>query len=162
LFGTPVAETASDERFTPPWIFHALGEIFDLDPAAPVEGGDHVPTAARFTRADDGLAQPWHGFVWLNCPWSNATPWADRFREHGAGIWLGPVANARWFTDLANAARRLWLMRDFPFLHPTHMGRRSSMPLGMIALGDRAAAAVDRAGALVGPTGGVVLTRVAL
>lgn len=157
MFVLAPARIDSDERFTPRWLFDALGETFDLDPAAPVEGGDHVPAAARFTRLDDGLAQPWHGFVWLNPPFSQSTAWADRFQGHGHGLWLGPVANARWFVELSGAASRVWLMRDFAFDHPTHAGRRSSMPLGMIALGDRAAAAIDRAAKRLGPAAGTVV-----
>lgn len=35
--------SASDEWYTPRYIFDALGEIFDLDVAAPVDGPRHVP-----------------------------------------------------------------------------------------------------------------------
>lgn len=153
----PTRERATDERYTPPWLFRALAESFDLDPASPVDGGDCVPATRKLTRHDDGLSAPWSGFVWLNPPFSNATPWAQRFLEHGQGLWLGPVANAAWFNTLANAAPRLWLMRDFAFTHPTHAGKRSSMPLALVALGERGAAAIDRAGTALGPAAGVVL-----
>lgn len=153
---------STDERYTPAWVFRALGETFDLDPASPVGGGDCVPAARKLTLEDDGLAAPWEGFVWLNPPFSNATAWARRFAAHGCGLWLGPVANGRWFNELAGIADRIWLMRDFAFTHPTHAGRRSSMPLGMVALGQRAAQAIDRAGKSLGPDAGVVVTRVAL
>jgi hypothetical protein len=144
LFATPPPRIDSDERFTPAWVFDGLGLVFDLDPAAPIGGGDHVPARRRFTRADDGLAQPWAGLVWLNPPFSAGTAWADRFRVHGAGVFLGPVANARWWIDLAGAADLMWHCRDFPFDHPTHAGRRSSMPLAFIALGSIATAALER------------------
>jgi len=156
LFPTAVPGVETDERWTPRWVFDALAETFDIDPASPVGGGDAVPAAVKLTRLEDGLSQRWDGFVWLNPPFSASTPWADRFRAHGHGVWLGPIANARWFVDLARAADRLYLCRDFPFDHPTHAGRRSSMPLAFVALGPRAVAAVDRlaasgrvAGALV-------------
>ena len=156
LFVVPPERVEPDERFTPRWVFDALDERFDLDPASPVEGGDHVPAEVKLTRLDDGLARDWHGFVWVNPPFSNATPWAARFRAHGAGLWLGPVSNARWFIDLARMADRLWLMRDFPFDHPTHAGKRSSMPLALVALGARAGAAIDGA-ARRRPSVGVVV-----
>lgn len=158
LFAVPIQGSDSDERFTPRWLFDALGETFDLDVAAPVGGGDCVPTAARYTRLDDGLAQPWRGFVWCNPPFSAATAWADRFITHGSGLWLGPVANARWFIDLASAASLLWLMRDFAFDHPTHAGRRSSMPLAMAALETRGATALRRASKIV-PSAGVLVEK---
>jgi DNA N-6-adenine-methyltransferase (Dam) len=159
LFVTMAQGQDSDERYTPRWVFDALGETFDLDVAAPVVGGDCVPAGARYTRLEDGLAQQWWGFIWCNPPFSEATRWADRFRAHGSGLWLGPVANARWFIDLAADASALWLMRDFPFIHPTHAGRRSSMPLAMAALGARGAAALGRAAQCCGPTAGVLVRR---
>jgi len=156
LFICAVQGLDSDERWTPRWVFDAMAETFDTDPASPIDGGDHVPAVVKFTRLEDGLAQPWHGFVWLNPPFSESTAWADRFRAHACGVWLGPIANARWFVDLARAADRLYLCRDIAFDHPTHAGRRSSMPLAFVALSARAVAAVDRlavsrriAGALV-------------
>jgi hypothetical protein len=134
----------SDERYTPRWVFDGLDLIFDLDPAAPLHGGDCVPARQRFTVDDDGLVQPWHGLVWLNPPFSNATAWARRFINHGCGVFLGPIANGGWWTDLADGADLLWLCRDFAFTHPTHAGRRSSMPLAFAAYGEAAAAGLTR------------------
>lgn len=156
LLEVPPEQVDTDERFTPSWVFDGLADTFDLDPASPIGGGDCVPAARKFTRLEDGLTQPWVGYVWLNPPYSNGTPWADRFRVHGHGVWLGPIANARWFVDLARAADVLYLCRDIPFTHPTHAGKRSSMPLAFVAIGARGTAAVSRlassgrlAGALV-------------
>lgn len=145
MFSVPVDRTETDERFTPRWVFDALGETFDLDPASPVDAMTNVPAQRVFTRLDDGLAQAWEGFVWCNPPFSNTTPWADRMREHGDGLFLGPFANARWTQTMLRDARVTWLMRDFAFDHPTHAGKRSSMPLAMYALGRRAERALFRA-----------------
>ncbi|MER3389962.1 MAG: hypothetical protein RJQ01_07995 [Microcella sp.] len=142
----------------PPWLFEALGETFDTDPASPIGLDTFVPARNRFTREDDGLSQPWAGFVWCNPPFSNATPWADRFIAHGCGLWLGPVANAAWFDRMLRASTEVWLMRDFAFVHPTHAGKRSSMPLAMFGFGTRAASAIDRAAKAL-PTAGVVVVR---
>lgn len=144
LFTVPVQGRETDERFTPQWVFDGLGLTFDLDPASPVEGGDVVPARVKLTRYDDGLAAAWTGLVWLNPPFSAGTAWADRFREHGNGVFLGPIANARWWMDLASAADRLWLCRDFAFTHPTHAGKRSSMPLAFAAIGPEAVEGLDR------------------
>lgn len=159
LFAAPVDRRDTDERFTPRWIFDALAETFDLDPASPMDAETHVPAIDRYTRVDDGLAQPWHGFVWLNPPYSNSTPWAERFLAHRDGIWLGPFANAKWLHRMLREADAIWLMRDFAFEHPTHAGKRSSMPLAMFGCGDRARGAITRA-ALLLPDAGVLVDRV--
>jgi hypothetical protein len=161
LVSAPTQENDSDERYTPRWVFDGLGLTFDLDPAAPIAGGDCVPTRKRYTRLDDGLAQPWHGLVWLNPPFSQSSAWADRFRAHANGVFLGPVANARWWPDLMSVADVAWHCRDFAFTHPTHAGKRSNMPLAMIAIGDPAAAGVRRLAASGAHPGVLVVTEMA-
>lgn len=159
LLAAPVQGTDSDERYTPRWVFDGLGLTFDTDPAAPVDGGDCVPLAAagcRWTRLEDGLAMPWRGLVWLNPPFSESTRWADRFRLHGRGLFLGPVANARWWHELVRGCDLLWHCRDFAFTHPTHAGKRSSMPLAFVAYGPDAATGLRRL-ALSGVHDGVLV-----
>lgn len=158
LFGHAVDRTDSDERFTPAWVFRALGVQFDLDVAHPEDAVTNVPCVSFYTRQDDGLTSPWHGLVWCNPPFSNATPWADRMIEHGRGLLLGPFANAAWSQRMLQACASVWLMRDFPFEHPTHAGKRSSMPLAMYALGAVADAALRRAAALC-PDSGTLMVR---
>lgn len=158
LFGAPVQARETDERYTPLWVFEALGETFDLDPASPPLGVSKVPTTAVWTKADDGLTKPWHGFVWCNPPFSNSTPWADRFIEHGCGIWLGPIANAAWHDRMTRSSGAMVLLRDFPFIAPDHKGKRSAMPLSMHSFGPRGAAALRRF-ADAAPDAGVLMTR---
>ena len=143
LFSVPVQGRETDERYTPQWVFDGLGLTFDLDPASPVGGGDFVPALRKLTRQDDGLSRTWRGLVWLNPPFSNATPWADKFREHEDGVFLGPIANARWWIDLVRDADLVWLCRDFAFVHPEHAGRRSSMPLCFVAYGEEGVQGLD-------------------
>lgn len=79
----------SDEWYTPPHIFEALGLHFDLDPAAPKGGAPHVPADRHFSIEDDGLSQPWSGRVWLNPPYGSATAqWVQRLARHGDGLAL--------------------------------------------------------------------------
>lgn len=160
LITVPVQGRDSDERYTPRWVFDGLGLQFDLDPASPVEGGDCVPTLRKLTRHDDGLAHDWHGKVWLNPPFSESTAWARKFAEHGNGVFLGPVANGKWWVDLVRRADIVWHCRDFAFTHPTHAGKRSSMPLAMIGMGAECAAAVARL-ARSGVQDGVLMVRAA-
>lgn len=158
LFPAPVQSRDTDERYTPSWIFEALGETFDLDPASPPLGVSRVPTAAVWTKDDDGLTQAWHGFVWLNPPFSHSTAWADRFMAHGNGVWLGPVANSEWHDRMCRTSDAMVLLRDFAFIAPTHAGKRSSMPLSLHGFGPRAVTALTRF-AFVQPSAGVLLSR---
>src|SRR5690606_35780948 len=52
---------ASDDYYTPAWLFDALGLTFDLDVASPPGGVEWVPAARFYTVEDDGLSQPWTG-----------------------------------------------------------------------------------------------------
>jgi len=77
----------TDEWLTPPEIINALGP-FDLDPCAPVKRP--WPTASKhFTIEDNGLLQPWEGFIWCNPPYGNyGTRWMERMAMHNNGIAL--------------------------------------------------------------------------
>jgi hypothetical protein len=96
----------SDDCYTPKWVFDAMGLHFDVDVAAPVGGPWHVPCRRYFTAIDDGLAQPWDGLVWCNPPYSNYTPWADRFARHEGGMALMGIVlpETRWFTTVMDAS----------------------------------------------------------
>jgi len=52
---------STDEWYTPPEVFAALGINFELDPAAPPGGVPWIPAARHFSKRDDGLTQPWSG-----------------------------------------------------------------------------------------------------
>jgi len=76
------------EYLTPRHIINALGP-FDLDPCASIVRP--WPTAARhYTIEDDGLKQPWEGFVWLNPPYGKQeSRWVQILADHkGGGIAL--------------------------------------------------------------------------
>jgi len=104
----PAYETAgkSDEWYTPRYIFDALNEVFDLDPANGAIDGAHVPCRASY--GANGLEREWRGFVWLNPPFGNEANkrlWLQKFFEHGNGIMLMPDrTSARWFQDYAPRA----------------------------------------------------------
>lgn len=91
----------SDEWYTPPYVFDALGCVFDMDVAAPREGPPHVPATEWLWRAS--LEQPWRGFVWMNPPFGGRNaiaPWMRKFFEHGNGVALTPDrTSAPWFRE---------------------------------------------------------------
>ena len=103
LFHVEQSAKTSDDYLTPAWVFDALGLTFDLDVASP-PWETYVPALRKFTKADDGLSQPWEGRVWMNPPFSNTAPWVSRFIEHRHGIALVPASNGLWFGHLWEAA----------------------------------------------------------
>jgi hypothetical protein len=81
------AQMLKDEWLTPPAIIKALG-AFDLDPCAPISRPWDT-AAQHFTILENGLAQAWHGRVWMNPPYGReATHWLNRLVAHGNGIAL--------------------------------------------------------------------------
>lgn len=85
LFTLPHAAT-TDDWYTPAWIFEAMGETFDLDVCTPPGGVPWIPAKAFYTPDDDGLSQPWTGFVWCNPPFSGVKPWCLKWCQHWDGI----------------------------------------------------------------------------
>lgn len=96
----------SVEWYTPPEVFEAMGATFDLDPCSPGKGLSHVPAEKHYTVVDDGLAQPWEGFVFMNPPYGRETPiWMRKLAEHGNGIALVFArTDVRWFQESAEKA----------------------------------------------------------
>lgn len=141
----------SDDWFTPPEIFTALGLMFDLDPCSP--GSDHwVPARKVYTKADDGLSKPWHGLVWMNPPFggrNGQVPWLRRFLDHGNGIALVAArTSAGWFHDEAVRAETMLFPRGkTKFIRPD--GTRGESPgtgVVLLGMGEVANAALCRSG----------------
>ncbi len=64
-----------DEYFTPAKYVEAVRDVLgviDLDPASCLEAQATVKATRYFTKEEDGLAQQWHGRLFLNPPYSRA------------------------------------------------------------------------------------------
>lgn len=126
---------------TPPEIIRGLGP-FDLDPCAAV--GQPWATAARhFTVQQDGLRQPWSGFVWCNPPFGpGVEAWLERMTEHGNGIVLLPArTETRWFDRVWQSADGILFMRGrLRFHHVTGEQAKGSIgtPICLVAYGPEA------------------------
>lgn len=144
-------EGATDEWYTPPGVFRALGLRFDLDPCAPAFGADWIPADHRYTREDGGLNRPWFGRVWLNPPYGReAGAWVNRLARHGDGIALVfSRTDVRWWHAAVPSATAVCFIRGRLTFIPG-AGQKapgnSGGPSALIAWGDENAAALEESG----------------
>lgn len=83
--GHTLVTSKSDEWFTPSSVIEdarkVLG-VIDLDPASCDQANETVKATRYFTKENDGLAQEWHGRVWLNPPYGKlASLFTAKFLE---------------------------------------------------------------------------------
>jgi len=140
----------SNDWFTPRYIFDGIGQQFDLDVAAPVDGPRHVPAAKWY--AADSLTLPWHGFVWMNPPFghqSTKRAWLSKFFAHGSGIALVPDrTSAPWFQEYGPKADAiLWVAPKIKFERPDgSIGESPGTGTALFAAGRRAVEALRQSG----------------
>jgi len=135
----------------PKFIFDALDRGFDLDPAHPGRDNPHcvVPTRKIFTKAHDGLRQPWHGLIWLNPPFGGRrgqAVWLRKFFAHGNGIALCAArTSADWFHDVVvpNAELLLFPNGKTKFIRPDgSIGKEPGTGVVLIGMGEVACRAM--------------------
>lgn len=143
----------SVEWYTPPRIFDALGETYDLDPCSPGAGKSFVPADAHFTIEDDGLSQVWgkHRFVWVNPPYGAQTAkWMRKLAEHGNGIALVFArTDVAWFHEVAPRASAICLVKGRIHFYQGSTDNPGGTPGAgsmLLAFGDRARRAVAQSG----------------
>lgn len=143
------ARMKNDEWLTPPDLLFALGP-FNLDPCAPVV--QPWPTAVDYyTKEDDGLAQPWHGRVWLNPPFGReAVKWLRKLVKHGNGIALVPARTetAMFYECVWNVADAVCFLKGRPHFHYVTGERapaNSGAPIALIAYGQENVLALHEA-----------------
>jgi hypothetical protein len=141
---------ASDEWYTPPIVFDALGCEFDMDVASPGrEVTPWIPAGHFITAAS--LDTEWRGFVWMNAPFggrNGLAPWLEKFFVHGDGIALVPDrTSAPWWQDFApHADLVLFTIGKLKFIGPDGCpGMSPAQGTSLFALGAKALAALRRA-----------------
>jgi site-specific DNA-methyltransferase (adenine-specific) len=115
-FPKVIFSSESEEWLTPDPLFETLDAEFHftLDPCA-------TPLSARcaafYTKADDGLKQPWLGTVFVNPPYGrNITLWIEKaYEESQAGSTVVCLVPARtdtnWWHDFITRAAELRFIR---------------------------------------------------
>jgi hypothetical protein len=143
LFEVHQHELTSDDYYTPAWVFERMGIEFDLDVCSPPGGIPWIPARRFFDMADDGLAQPWEGRVWMNPPYSAPSRWVDRFIAHRDGVALLPFAKSAWFDTLWNASDAVVAPG---VIASKFVGGPIFMPVFLAAFGDECVEAISRLG----------------
>jgi hypothetical protein len=141
----------SDDWHTPPEIFRALGLQFALDPCGPIDRRHHfVPADKFYTKNDDGLAQPWHGLVFMNPPFGGRrahVPWLLKFFDHGNGIAIcRAYTSSDWWHDriIPNAETLLFPRGKTKFIRPDGtVGTAPGHGIALIGMGEVANAALE-------------------
>ena len=86
-----------DSYCTPSWLTALLPHV-DLDPCGNARSTVRARKTYSLERGEDGLALPWFGMVYVNGPFSDLLPWADRLYEtyrQTDGVWsAGFLVNA--------------------------------------------------------------------
>lgn len=140
---------ATDEWYTPSYVFDALGCIFDLDVASPEPPNPWIP-AHRFITADS-LTSPWDGFVWMNPPFggrNGLVPWLDKFFSHGNGVALTPDRTSApwWQTYATKADCILFVAGKIKFIGADGKpGNSPAQGTTLMAIGERGCAALRQA-----------------
>jgi hypothetical protein len=132
----------SQVHLTPKWLIDKLGP-FDLDPCAAT---DRPWDCAKrnYVEADDGLALPWEGLVWLNPPFDRyqVGKWIQKLADHGNGIALVHArTEAEWFRPIwqqGNAILFLSKRLKFCRIDGTEQPANSGAPPVLAAFGDLA------------------------
>lgn len=136
----------TDEWYTPPEVFEALGCQFDLD----VAGAATARVPAQGAIFSDSLQQVWQGFVWMNPPYGGRNslgPWLDKFIAHGNGIALVPDrTSAPWFQDAFSRMDAVLFTRKLKFVRPDGTtGNSPSNGSALMAIGHHGVGALHRA-----------------
>jgi DNA N-6-adenine-methyltransferase (Dam) len=146
---------ASDEWYTPPYVFEAFDCTFDLDVASPgANATPWIPARSFITR--DSLDAPWIGVVWMNPPFgprNGIVPWLDKFFTHGNGIALVPDRTSApwWQTFVPRAELILFVTPKIKFIAADGTpGPQPAQGTSLLAIGQQGCAAL-KARASAGP-----------
>ena len=132
---------ATDDWITPKYIIDELGP-FDLDPCQSLT--QPWPCANKgYTITDDGLAQKWRGFVYVNSPYSRVQPFMERLAEHkqGLGLLFGRTETKMFSEHIWQEATALFFLAGrLTFYRPdgTKAQGNSGGPSVIVAYGDKA------------------------
>lgn len=114
-FSQVMRTSNTPEWQTPPYVIERVLRLMgaiDLDPCSNSHENPNVPAAQHYTLENDGLAQMWHGRIYMNPPYGRAIDlWVKKLvLEYEAGRVIQAVALLPARTDTRWMAR----LRGFP------------------------------------------------
>jgi hypothetical protein len=141
---------ATDEWYTPPYVFDAMDCEFDLDVASPGRKVTPWVPAKDFNTAH-GLELNWWGFVWMNPPFgprNGIVPWLEKFFDHGDGVALTPDRTSapwwQWFAPRADSI--LFVNGKIKFIRADGKpGKSPAQGTTLMAIGPRGREALQNA-----------------
>lgn len=140
----------TDEWYTPPHVFNALGCSFDMDVASPGKSVTPWIPAVEFIESGS-LDREWRGFVWMNPPFGGRgalDPWLVKFVCHGNGVCLVPDRTSApwWQAHTPKMAAVLFVARKIKFIGADgKLGTSPAQGTCLMALGPRGIEALYRA-----------------
>lgn len=152
---------ATDEWYTPPYIFRALDCKFDMDVASPGYSTTPWIPAGVFVTAES-LERAWEGFIWMNPPFggrNGLVPWLRKFFEHRNGVALVPDRTSApwWQAFVPRSELVLFVTPKIKFIgQDGNPGSSPAQGTCLLAIGRSAREALERAsdndlGALMAP-----------
>jgi hypothetical protein len=146
LFNVVSESMTTNDYYTPKWLFEAMGLEFDIDVAAPKQGIPWIPAKRWFSQETDGLAQNWAGeLVWMNPPFSNTTPWVQKFMQNNNGMALLVVSRSKWFAELWDRADAVMATpADLKFERPDGNAKAISFQTFLFAMGEPSVKALHK------------------
>ena len=133
-----IRHDTTDDYYTPPFIFEALGLTFDIDVCSPPGGAPWIPAKRYLSIIDDGLITSWLGRVWMNPPYSKPAPWVSKWLSHGNGLGLVPMAKSQWFNNLweSEMVAAIAMPNKIRFMKPNGESMGIFMPCVLIGIGE--------------------------
>jgi len=138
----------SDDWYTPPFIFEALGLEFEMDVSAPPIGVPWIPAKRFLSLIDDGLATEWTGKVWMNPPYSDPLPWIIKFLTHGNGVALIPTSTGQWMLKFWESEAAWLMLPPIKFVRSNLVQAKGFMPIRcwLVAMGEENIKALKTSG----------------
>lgn len=144
--------SGENEWYTPPELIESarsvMGDI-DCDPASSVVANRAVKAETYYTAEDDGLAQQWHGRVWMNPPYAQplcaqfCAALVSKFKSgeiSQACVLVNNATETGWFQELLTVASAVCFLRGRVRFIDQH-GNPSGAPLqgqAVISIGNPA------------------------